>query len=279
MHVRRNDSCENVQNLARDLVEEKFVPLVQKGTWVSTLPKILTIKADQTIERNRRGFRFLECQELLSVQDNDNEEKGDDDSESDADEYTTTQDDNGAAPLSSKSERHVIFAHWLVETYGVELLSKGSGVLDVAGGNGEISRTLHELGVPSNLLDPNPRCGDSPPFETLPYALNGNGSDLTNRSDKIGDIIRNCSFICGMHPDQATEPIVDLALALNVPFAVLPCCVMPSLFPHRRQKRHNDPVRSYSAFCQYLLDMAPPTCLAFRVGHLPFIGSNKVIYS
>lgn len=36
-----------------------------------------------------------------------------------------------------------------------------------------------------------------------------------------------------MHADQATEPLVDWALALNKPFAVLPCCVFPNLFPAR----------------------------------------------
>jgi len=48
-----------------------------------------------------------------------------------------------------------------------------------------------------------------------------------------------------MHADQATEPCVDLALRNGVPFAVLPCCVMPTLFPLRRQRRNGQPVRSY----------------------------------
>lgn len=53
---------------------------------------------------------------------------------------------------------------------------------------------------------------------------------------------------------------------------------MPSLFPNRVQRRYNnDPVRSYSAFCQYLLDMAP-TGEVFQVDFLPFVGRNKVIY-
>ena len=54
---------------------------------------------------------------------------------------------------------------------------------------------------------------------------------------------------------------------------------MPSLFPNRVQKRYNnDPVRSYSAFCQYLLDMAPSN-ETFEVDYLPFVGRNKVIFS
>ena len=57
---------------------------------------------------------------------------------------------------------------------------------------------------------------------------------------------------------------------------------MPSLFPNRVQRRYNnDPVRSYSAFCQYLLDMAPSEEEKdkFEVDYLPFVGRNKVIYS
>ena len=39
------------------------------------------------------------------------------------------------------------------------------------------------------------------------------------------DIVRNCSIVVGMHPDQAAEHIVDFALAMGKPFAVIPCCV------------------------------------------------------
>lgn len=31
--------------------------------------------------------------------------------------------------------------------------------------------------------------------------------------------------VVGMHPDQATDAIVDFALACSKPFAVVPCCV------------------------------------------------------
>ena len=37
-------------------------------------------------------------------------------------------------------------------------------------------------------------------------------------------------LLVGLHPDQATEAIVDAALARNLPFAVVPCCVFPGLF-------------------------------------------------
>lgn len=123
------------------------------------------------------------------------------------------------------------------------------------------------------------------PFGVIPRPLNGDGDDLLSRDDEVGNAIKNCSLLRGLHPDQATEPIVTLALRLNVPFAIVPCCVMPSLFPNRVQRRYkNDPVRSYSAFCQYLLDVAPLSDDVeeqeeeFVVSYLPFVGRNKVIH-
>ena len=36
-----------------------------------------------------------------------------------------------------------------------------------------------------------------------------------------------------MHPDEATEIIVDVAQTYNKKFAIVPCCVFPKLFTHR----------------------------------------------
>ena len=40
------------------------------------------------------------------------------------------------------------------------------------------------------------------------------------------DLVNDCTLIIGMHPDEATEEIVDMALSLK-PFAIVPCCVFP----------------------------------------------------
>jgi hypothetical protein len=40
-------------------------------------------------------------------------------------------------------------------------------------------------------------------------------------------------LIVGFHPDQATEACMDLAVLLNIPFCVVPCCVFPNEFPNR----------------------------------------------
>ncbi|CAJ1953913.1 unnamed protein product [Cylindrotheca closterium] len=224
-------------------------------------------------ERNRKGALMLECQEIIDIQMPNSgkptilriSERS----------FQSNQD---LPTLAPRPERQRVFAKWLVATYGVEMLSKGSGVLDVAGGKGELSQALFDLGVKKSvILDPNPRCEGEVTYEIIKEPLDGDGSRLTDRTDRVGDLVRSCSMIAGMHPDQATEAIVDTSMRLGVPFAILPCCVMPKLFPNRRQKRHGDPVRSYGTFCQYLLDKAPMG-VDFRVDHLYFQGRNKVIY-
>jgi hypothetical protein len=67
---------------------------------------------------------------------------------------------------------------------------------------------------------------------------------------------------------QATELIVDAALKYGRPFAVVPCCVFPRLFPHRPQ------VRTTADFCDYLLRKGT----GLEVGFLPVMGRNKVIF-
>eukprot|EP00047_Mylnosiga_fluctuans_P017462 m.61549 g.61549 ORF g.61549 m.61549 type:complete len:375 (+) comp7091_c0_seq2:2390-3514(+) len=60
----------------------------------------------------------------------------------------------------------------------------------------------------------------------------------------------SAAAVIGLHPDQATEALVDLALAAGKPFATVPCCVFPDLFP--REAADGSPVRSYDQFLAYL---------------------------
>ena len=84
-----------------------------------------------------------------------------------------------------------------------------------------------------------------------------------------------CAMIVGMHPDGATEPIVDFALASGKPFAVVPCCVYATLAPTRRDRR-GQRVTQYEHFCEYLVSKAPGR-IAMQT--LPFEGKNVVVYS
>ena len=91
-----------------------------------------------------------------------------------------------------------------------------------------------------------------------------------------------------MHPDEATEPIVDAALADGKPFAILPCCVAPLCVsltrplppplqqanPHRRTAV-GLPVISYEQYLDYLQAKHP----AIRRARLAkFEGRNVVLW-
>ena len=48
------------------------------------------------------------------------------------------------------------------------------------------------------------------------------------------DLIMHSSLLIGVHSDEVTECIVDVAIALKVPFCVVPCCLFSHYYPHRQ---------------------------------------------
>ena len=76
-----------------------------------------------------------------------------------------------------------------------------------------------------------------------------------------------------MHPDQATESIVDFALHSGLPFAVVPCCVFRHSFLQRRLPC-GAAVRTREQLVQYLQHKAPGSSVAW----LPFLGADQVVY-
>jgi len=106
-----------------------------------------------------------------------------------------------------------------------------------------------------------PLCGASPPDASF-----------------VRETLRACVMVVGMHSDQATEWIVDFALAHRVRFAVVPCCVCPGLFPRRlRADGSGALVRSHAEFCAFLQSKARPG--EIEIARLPFEGKNTVVFS
>ena len=89
-------------------------------------------------------------------------------------------------------------------------------------------------------------------------------------------VLRDCSMAIGLHPDSATESIVDFALACGKSFAVVPCCVCSVDFPNR-QLGGSKGATEYEAFIEYLVAKAPGH---IGVVTLPgFEGRNRCVYS
>jgi hypothetical protein len=88
----------------------------------------------------------------------------------------------------------------------------------------------------------------------------------------------NCSLVVGLHPDQATEFILDYAVQQQLPFAAVPCCVFPRTFPHRRVQPAAGgdvvPVVSYDQLVEYLLQRGSGAAQRHVLG---FEGANIVV--
>ena len=78
------------------------------------------------------------------------------------------------------------------------------------------------------------------------------------------DLLARCSVVLGMHPDEATEWIVDLAIQHSKPFAIVPCCVFPK----------SGEYMSFESWVEYLAAKSP----RIQRQYLNFQGKNLVLF-
>ncbi|KAI7902978.1 uncharacterized protein BX663DRAFT_569009 [Cokeromyces recurvatus] len=212
--------------------------------------------------------------------------------------------------------RAIIFADWIQKTFKQQLSSKTASVLDVAGGKGEIAMILSRgFGIPTTVVDPNPRkrpqywytrlrrlmylrfeknttsCDNdnmdwkndkeaqnklhSWPYELTPEYLHTYLNDeFIKEHEKL---LQTTGVIVGLHSDQATIPIVDLALKLNKAFAVVPCCVFSHDNRTRRLKT-GELVTTTEQQIQYICEKETQGRGEIKTAYLDFEGKNKVVY-
>ncbi|KAI9225637.1 MAG: hypothetical protein DHS80DRAFT_25979 [Piptocephalis tieghemiana] len=190
-----------------------------------------------------------------------------------------------------KSGRALIFAQWIHQTFASSPNHSIERVLDVAGGKGLVGLELEgTFNLPSTLIDPRERIlpkwtlralGDrglnvhwkgwfvDPPSQELEELLQASSSSSSSSSSPP-----RTTLLVGLHPDQATEAIVDIGLRLGLPWAIVPCCVFPSLFPGRRSPVDGEEVTTTEQFIEYL--MAKDA--GIQHAYLPFEGRNRVLY-
>lgn len=174
-----------------------------------------------------------------------------------------------------KAQRHSVFAAWLLEVFGEPLLSSGAGVLEVAAGKGQLSAELQRRArgrIASTLVEPSLRTRSLEEAEGMTWLAEAFDAEAFPAAHP--DLLADCSMLVGLHPDQATEAIVDCALRWGKPFAVVPCCVYPKLFPERRTETGQG-VTTYRGFNRYLKAKDGRICSA----RLPIEGRSLVLYA
>ncbi len=192
-----------------------------------------------------------------------------------------------------KTDRAEVFAAWLDETFGRERLET---VVDVAGGKGAVAAALLRRGAAkkATVIDPvgldRNHAGEAKQasvvdtFSEAVRLLKEPFAYPPSSSSKA--LLAEATCVVAMHPDEATEPAVCAAASLGLPFAVVPCCIFASKFPHRRQFWKCDPaqakrgVKDWDTFCDYLAERA--TALGscdVQTETLALVGRNKVVYS
>jgi len=174
----------------------------------------------------------------------------------------------------NKSLRNSEFANFLVDKFGLENIKKGF-VLDIAGGKGLVSFFLTTVyGIRCKIIDPR---GASLPKSRRKELKKKKIQIEEDRKmftlDTCDELIKGCSLIVGMHPDEATVDIVDVALAKKINFAVVPCCVFHNKFPDRKLKSGKEVVE-YPDIIQFILEKDS----SLKIDFLNIKGRNKVIY-
>jgi hypothetical protein len=145
-------------------------------------------------------------------------------------------------------------------------------------------KTVHQFFGEHLLLPPDELCRMAA-SAVGPFVPDGSAHANMNESRDVpqpdsedllsmAELVKTCSLIIGLHPDQVTDSIVDVAIASGKPFAVVPCCVFSRQFPERRTPA-GDRVTTHDSLIEYLVAKHA----SVRKQSLPFDGCNTVVFS
>ncbi|KAK9836477.1 hypothetical protein WJX74_001270 [Apatococcus lobatus] len=147
-----------------------------------------------------------------------------------------------------------------------------------AGDTASLGRQLHGMGQPTDLQyddrQPAPKeCNSRHIHQHLQASFD---STFWRQDSPHHALVKASSLVIGLHPDEATEAVVDCALANDKPFAVVPCCVFPRLFPERQLMAEDGtlhPVVLHGELVHYLQAKANG-----KTDYLKFQGRNLAVY-
>ena len=110
------------------------------------------------------------------------------------------------------SRRFQVFAQFISKQFP----HQDTHIADVAGGKGDLQLALRELGY-TNVTT----------FDKRKKKKITRGVRYQHRWFDTG-VKQDFNLLLGMHPDEATDVIVVEAARRSIPFAIVPCCVMPN---------------------------------------------------
>lgn len=146
---------------------------------------------------------------------------------------------------------------------------KNARIADVAAGKGHLSSVLKRRGYKCiTAFEPYPR-----------QKLNGVQLKVCKFTNG------NCfDIIIGMHPDQATDVILDEACKSKVAVILAPCCALPNRWRFEVFQRHQQgipPSRqdiNYHRWLKHLVAESKNRSLLLKRATLPISGRNVVLY-
>jgi hypothetical protein len=140
-------------------------------------------------------------------------------------------------------------------------------VADVAGGHGELSFWLHEFGKRPVIIDPRDATFPRWIHRKLRKRAIGSGrlTQIERWQNLVEDVdLSSFDLVVALHPDEATEPALRAAIAYNLSFAIVPCCVHP-LDGIKRSSRE-------------WLDYLACVTSDIQIAKLPISGANVVLW-
>ena len=108
------------------------------------------------------------------------------------------------------TRRHEVFTRFISKTF-----PWASSVFIVADGKAQIARRLADRGISVRVMEADPR------YAGEPHPLITYEEGWFDRDTPVHE-----QLIIGMHPDEATAEIILAANKNEIPFAVVPCCVL-----------------------------------------------------
>lgn len=132
-------------------------------------------------------------------------------------------------------------------------------IADIAGGKGYLQTALRDRGYNVITFDKRKGRKNRPGKFEFQYRY----FDSTVKED--------FDLMVGMHPDEATDVIIVEAAKRSIPFAIVPCCVMPNKIAYWGDHNYND-------WIKHLKNVAYKLGYEVDEKQLKIDGRNLVLY-